>query len=289
MKWLTLAAVPTLVLVPGLSRADDVRVFTDPQGVQTYTNVPASQADALPPPKNDHGVEVYYNVPPPPPRKDQTSAQHEPDAPAPEEEAALSTQGPPPPDVGADIQPPPATANGQWVDTDQYGWLWMPYGSQYVSEGSADEEDPYAYVYDPSEGWTWLAAPWIWGWGPYPYFGALGPGRFGWYRGLIRSGYGWGGYRGGGPGRAGVSRGLAGGHRGGGQTFRGGNAFHGAHYGRGYGYGAGHGAAFRSARPGSGFHGPSGVPRRYSGSGGFSGGHAGGGFRGGGFRGGGRR
>jgi hypothetical protein len=41
----------------------------------------------------------------------------------------------------------------------------------------------------------WLAAPWVWGWGPYPYFGIRGPYGFGWYTGLIRAGYGWGGYR----------------------------------------------------------------------------------------------
>ena len=46
-----------------------------------------------------------------------------------------------------------------------------------------------------SYGWMWLAAPWVWGWGPYPYFGIRGPYGFGWYTGLIRAGYGWGGYR----------------------------------------------------------------------------------------------
>jgi hypothetical protein len=94
--------------------------------------------------------------------------------------------------------PVPGQAMGQWVYTGQYGWVFMPYGDQYVSEGAASDEYPYSYVYYPTYGWAWLAAPWVWGWGPYPYFGVWGPGRFGWYAGLYRAGYGWGGYRGGG-------------------------------------------------------------------------------------------
>lgn len=93
---------------------------------------------------------------------------------------------------------PPAQA-GQWVYTGQYGWVWMPYGSQYVNEGVYGSATPYAFIYSVSFGWRWCAAPWLWGWGPYPYFGAWGPSHFGWYRGLYRSGYGWGHYRGGYP------------------------------------------------------------------------------------------
>jgi hypothetical protein len=55
----------------------------------------------------------------------------------------------------------------------------MPYGDQYTYEGTAYDASPYAYVYYPSYGWTWLAAPWIWGWGAYPYFGVHGPLGFG--------------------------------------------------------------------------------------------------------------
>ncbi|MGD0839177.1 MAG: hypothetical protein ABSB49_21280, partial [Polyangia bacterium] len=87
-------------------------------------------------------------------------------------------------------------AGGQWVYTGQYGWVYMPYGDQYVYEGVATDPNPYAYVYYPSYGWSWLAAPWLWGWGPYPYFGVRGALGFGWYRGLYRAGWGWGGYRG---------------------------------------------------------------------------------------------
>ena len=71
---------------------------------------------------------------------------------------------------------------------DQYGWIWMPYGDQYTYEGTYYDASPYAYVYYPSYGWMWLTAPWIWGWGAYPYFGLRGPLGFGWYRGLYRAG-----------------------------------------------------------------------------------------------------
>ena len=98
-------------------------------------------------------------------------------------------------------------ASGQWVYTTEYGWLWMPYGDQYTHEGVASDANPYTYAYYPSYGWMWLAAPWVWGWGGHPYFGPLGPGGFGWYRGLAHAGYGWGGYRGGGRGGYGTGAG----------------------------------------------------------------------------------
>src|ERR1700690_1250014 len=55
------------------------------------------------------------------------------------------------------MQQQPMVANqgagaGQWVYTDQYGWVWMPYGDQYTYEGSANDTSPYAYVYYPSYG-----------------------------------------------------------------------------------------------------------------------------------------
>jgi hypothetical protein len=75
-------------------------------------------------------------------------------------------------------------AGGQWVFTAQYGWLYMPYENRYVLTHAAG---PYAYVYYPSYGWRWLAAPWIVGSGPYPYFGARGPFAYHWYRSLSRA------------------------------------------------------------------------------------------------------
>ncbi len=171
----------------------------------------------------------------------------------------------------------PAT-DGQWVYTQQYGWVWMPYGARYVSEGSTGDESPYAYVYEPSIGWCWLAAPWVWGWGAYPYFGARGPGRFGWYTGLMHAGYGWGGYRGGGLGHAGFARRFSGGNRGGYGPPRGG-----AYSGRGFAASHGGGNGFH---PGGGSHGAPPARGGYSG-GGFTGGHGAG--HGGGHGGGGRR
>lgn len=45
----------------------------------------------------------------------------------------------------------------------------MPYGSDYVAP-SARGAAPYGYVYYPRFGWTWVTAPWIFGWGPVPHF-----------------------------------------------------------------------------------------------------------------------
>jgi hypothetical protein len=102
------------------------------------------------------------------------------------------------------------------VFTQQYGWVWMPYGDQYVysPEGAVGAAYPSAYVYRPVYGWTWLAAPWVWGVGPRIYF-SVGPRYYGWYghrfghrgyaRPVIR---GYGGYRGG------YVRGGYGGYRG---------------------------------------------------------------------------
>jgi hypothetical protein len=104
-------------------------------------------------------------------------------------------------------QAAPADANGQWVYTAQYGWVWMPYGAGYTYVSTDEASDPYMYVYYPSFGWRWLEAPWVFGWGPSPYWGSWGCGRFAWYshpwfnsheyRGSRHSRYGgWAGNRG---------------------------------------------------------------------------------------------
>jgi hypothetical protein len=74
----------------------------------------------------------------------------------------------------------PATPSGQWVYTDGYGWVWMPYEQSYTYVTPA-EDDAYAYVYYPAGGWTWIRAPWVIGIGPRPYWGPAGPVRFVWY------------------------------------------------------------------------------------------------------------
>jgi hypothetical protein len=135
-----------------------------------------------------------------------------------------STQDIQPPEPS---EPPPAQApasTGQWVYTSEYGWVWMPYSSVYTY-APPDGSTPSMFVYYPDFGWCWLVAPWLWGLGPAPFFGVLGPGWYGWYgHGLGR----WYGYQGryrywGSGGRAywnggrwvGVNRGRAG-------TFQGG-------------------------------------------------------------------
>jgi len=115
----------------------------------------------------------------------------------PQQPPAPPTQGPrleaP---VAEGLPAPEAAANGQWVFTSQYGWVFMPYGDQYVAQGIGTDGNPYSYIYHPGYGWQWLASPWLLGLGPNPYFGALGPAYFGWYRSLQAARHDWGGRRG---------------------------------------------------------------------------------------------
>lgn len=140
-------------------------------------------------------------------------------------------QPPAPPRVPPPVPVRPAPPPGQWVYTQQYGWLWMPYGEQYVHADDPMQPNetvyPTEYVYLPLSGWTWLAAPWIWGWGPELYFGVGGAGHFAWYhpRGAV------------GHGAAVVHGGLGAGHLSGGHF--GGGHFGGGHFGGG-GHGGGH-------------------------------------------------
>jgi len=88
------------------------------------------------------------------------------------------------------VQMAPASPAGQWVYTAQYGWVWMPYGSAYTYLPAGAYPD--MYVFFPAYGWRWVAAPWVWGVGPRPWFGVYGFARFGWYgRGFGR----WYGFR----------------------------------------------------------------------------------------------
>src|SRR5450759_4426567 len=182
MKTQLTACLSFLLLGTGVARADEgagnvVDISTgqapnprpgrSPQAVQPSSAAPERQPPAPP------------LQPPSPPVQAQARAQVRPDA----QQPSVEDEAP---------------AACQWLHTDHYGWVWMPYGDQYTYEGNAYDSSPYAYVYYPSYGWSWLAAPWIWGWGPYPFFGVRGALGFGWYRGLYRAGYGWGGYRGGG-------------------------------------------------------------------------------------------
>lgn len=70
-------------------------------------------------------------------------------------------------------------SNGQWVNADGYGWMWVPNGSSTV----VVEQVPYSYFYTPSYGWNWYVSPW-------------GPGAYR-YGGWVRRPYRPYGYRGG--------------------------------------------------------------------------------------------
>jgi hypothetical protein len=108
-----------------------------------------------------------------------------PPSPAPSEAPPAPPEQPPVPPSAERPTDAQAASSGQWVYTEQYGWVWMPYGEIYTSVPSDGIGEPYEYVYCPSFGWSWVVAPWIWGFGPWPYFGTLGPAYFGWY------GHGW--------------------------------------------------------------------------------------------------
>jgi len=91
---------------------------------------------------------------------------------------------PTPPVPSSQVQQP-AVPPGEWVFTQQYSWVWMPYGAEYTFTTDYERGDPYMYVYYPAVGWTWVEAPWLWGWGPIPFFSVSHGVRFEWY------GHGW--------------------------------------------------------------------------------------------------
>ncbi|MGD1149428.1 MAG: glycine zipper domain-containing protein [Thermoanaerobaculaceae bacterium] len=124
--------------------------------------------------------------PSPEPQADSADSTAQPSAPEP----GGSPPTPPamtatPPVSGSPVQQP-AAPPGEWAFTQQFGWVWMPYGAQYTFTTDYERGDPYMYVYYPAAGWTWVEAPWLWGWGPIPFFGVSHGVRFGWY------GHGWG-------------------------------------------------------------------------------------------------
>jgi len=102
----------------------------------------------------------------------------EPPTPPPSTRPAPPPEPPPPPRPESRQEKPSDT--GQWVYTEQYGWVWMPYGDRYTHL-PPDGATPSMYVYYPEAGWCWVVAPWLWGWGPSPYFGVFGPRFYGWW------------------------------------------------------------------------------------------------------------
>lgn len=64
---------------------------------------------------------------------------------------------------GASRATPPrfASETGEWVYTNDYGWIWIPKDVSVVSAN----DNPYVYLYTPYFGWSWYVSPW--GYGPY--------------------------------------------------------------------------------------------------------------------------
>src|SRR3954471_13465327 len=177
MKSLSAALVAVFTLGPGFANAQNVDA--PPGGAQPFDQSaqaqPAAQAAQ---PSSPAPAET----PPAPPAE----------LPAPPQQPVGSTApqaNEPAPEMA---QPAPtAAAQGQWVYTQQYGWVWMPYGSQYTYAPTQAGMYPSEYVYSPSYGWSWVVAPWVFGWGTTPYFGVSGASLFGWLRPVYGGGYGY--------------------------------------------------------------------------------------------------
>ena len=77
--------------------------------------------------------------------------------------------------------------SGQWVFTQEYGWLWLAHDQRYAHVAANParrfgySEVAYEYAFHPASGWRWVVAPWILRFGAVPYWGALGPEGFAWY------------------------------------------------------------------------------------------------------------
>jgi hypothetical protein len=112
---------------------------------------------------------------PPPPPDPQYQPPAMPEPPAPPQAAAVDY-------AAAEYAPTPAAPpapGGQWVYTNQYGWVWMPYGANYTYV--AGSSIAYSYAYYPRFGWRWISSPWVVGVGPSPFWGRLGPVHYAWY------------------------------------------------------------------------------------------------------------
>lgn len=114
-------------------------------------------------------------------RLDDAQPIQQPGTPQPTETPQLPTTIPPPPTT----QQQPVTqvagpANGQWIYTQQYGWVFAPYERSYTYVND-DVSAASMYCYRPVVGWTWLASPWVITLGPRPYWGNWGPYRYSYY------------------------------------------------------------------------------------------------------------
>ncbi len=100
------------------------------------------------------------------------------------------TAAPTPPAPPQQTQPTPPAAPttppttevpaGQWVYTQQYGWVYAPYAQAYTYV-APDAAVAQSYVWRVGIGWGWLLSPWIFSIGPRPYWGAYGPRYYAWH------------------------------------------------------------------------------------------------------------
>lgn len=81
---------------------------------------------------------------------------------------------------GPSMAPPGPAAQGQWVFTTQYGWIWTPYAQNYTYVDQIGEM-ALTYAFYPSYGWRWLPSPWVLGFGPAPYWGIYGYDHYAWH------------------------------------------------------------------------------------------------------------
>jgi len=132
--------------------------------------VPPQASAAPPPPVAPPTTPPPSTLPPAPPR-----------APAQSTPPAMAAPGAPPalrsypgPKGPGPAPLAPGHGTGQWILTQRYGWVFMarPEAPPRVYG------QPFAYVYRPSYGWTWVEAPWLIG--PRARPGVYGPPRFGW-------------------------------------------------------------------------------------------------------------
>src|SRR4051812_25628130 len=100
MKSVSALVLSVLSLGSGLARAQDVGA--QPPEMGNAQDVPSDAPAQLPPAPPEQ-------LPPPPEQQVQQAA--------PQAAPQAFQQGP---------------ATGQWVYTQQYGWVWMPYGDQYT-------------------------------------------------------------------------------------------------------------------------------------------------------------
>jgi len=162
----------------------------------------------------------------------------------------VEAQGQAQPEVQQPVAAGQPAAGGQWVYTNDYGWIWMPYGNQYVYEALQRRLSLFLCVL-PQLRMDVAGSALDLGLGRLSLLWRSRSQRLWLVSRPYRAGYGWGGYRGG----------YGGGFRGGyraelvwGAGYRGVGGYHAGFRGGGAaGYRSGFGGGYRGAA-GSGYH-----------------------------------